>query len=139
MYLNGSNFSGTAGTLLLAKLLQAFQSLEEFDCSDCSLTSADIIMLIPHLKSANMICKNLDTLYLSNNCIDDEGVMALTECLPELFPSLDDFYFSFQRYGIALSGNPVSEESILMCMQQTVEGTHSIVHDYVAFILIHRP
>ncbi len=118
MYLNGSNFSGTAGTLLLAKFLQAFQSLEEFDCSDCSLTSADIIMLIHHLKSANVICKNLDTLYLSNNCIDDEGVMALTECLPELFPSLDDFYFSFQRYGIALLGNPVSWELILMCNKQ---------------------
>ncbi len=45
-------------------------------------------MLIHHLKSANVICKNLNSLYLSNNSIDDEGVIALTECLPELFPSI---------------------------------------------------
>ncbi len=59
LYLTGSNFSGMAGTLLLAKFLQAFQSLEKLICFDCSLTSADIIMLIHHLKSANVICKNL--------------------------------------------------------------------------------
>ncbi len=115
MLLNGSNFNGTAGTLLLAKILQAFQSLEEFICSDCSLTSADIIMLIHHLKSANVICKNLKRFDLSKNSIDDEGLIALTECLPELFPSLDEFYFSFQLRGVDLCGNPVSEELRLMC------------------------
>ncbi len=118
MDLNGSNFSGTAGTLLLAKFLQAFQSLERLYCSDCSLTSADIIMLIHHLKSANVICKNLNRLDLSNNSIDDEGVIALTECLPELFPSLEGFHFSFLEGGVALYGNPVSEELILMCNEQ---------------------
>ena len=115
MYLTDSDFSGTAGTLLLAKFLQAFQSLKRLYCSDCSLTSADIIMLIHHLKSANVICKNLNELNLSSNSIDDEGVMALTECLPELFPSLDDFYLSYELSGVSLHGNPVSEELILMC------------------------
>ncbi len=114
MLLNGSNFGRT---LLLAKFLQVFQSLEQLDCSDCSLTSADIIMLIHHLKSANVICKNLNTLCLSNNCIDDEGVMALTECLPELFPSMKGFSAYFQD--IDLSDNPdVSWELILMCNVQ---------------------
>ncbi len=108
MYLNGSNFSGTAGTLLLVKILKAFQSLKLLDCSDCSLTSADIIMLIHHLKSANVVCNSFD---LSNNSIDDEGVIALTECLPELFPSLE----SLDEDGVNLYGNPVSEELILMC------------------------
>ncbi len=115
MHFNGSNFSGTAGTLLLAKLLQAFQSLEDLDCSDCSLTSADIIMLIHHLKSANVICKNINILYLSLNSIDDEGVIALTECLPELFPSLDNFEqlrMSSQGGDVLLHGNPVSKEVI---------------------------
>ncbi len=77
--LSRSNFSGTDRTLLLAKFIQAFQSLEQLDCSYCSLTSADIIMLIHHLKSANVVCKNLCSLYLNNNSIDDEGVIALTE------------------------------------------------------------
>ncbi len=94
--LDGSNFSGTAGTLLLAKILQAFQSLRYLNCSDCSLTSADIIMLIHHLKSANVICENLGELNLTENYIDDEGVMALTECLPELFPSLDNIDVSYE-------------------------------------------
>ncbi len=52
-------------------------------------------MLIHHLKSANVISKNLDTLYLSLNYIDDEGVIAFTECLPELFPRLDNFHFGY--------------------------------------------
>ena len=118
MYLRGSNFSGTAGTLLLSKFLQAFQSLKDLDCSDCSVTSADIIMLIHHLKFANVICKNLNRLDFSNNSIDDDGVMALTECLPELFPSLENFNFSYQGDGVDLCGNPVSEELILMCNEQ---------------------
>ncbi len=88
MFLTLSNFIGTAGTLLLAKILHTFQSLKTFYSWNCSLTSADIIMLIHYLKSANVICNNLNRLDLSNNSIDDEGVMALTECLPELFPSL---------------------------------------------------
>ncbi len=120
MELNGSNFSGTAGTLLLAKLLQAFQSLKCLSCSGCSLTSAGIIMLIHHLKSANVICKNIKLLHLMNNSIDDEGVIALTECLPELFPSLE---YLEEKTGIfhsqgGLLGNPVSEEVIHMWNKQ---------------------
>ncbi|XP_064400741.1 NACHT, LRR and PYD domains-containing protein 3-like isoform X2 [Halichondria panicea] len=114
MDLIGSNFSGAAGTLLLAKFLQAFQSLKRLYCLDCSLTSADIIMLIHHLKSANVVCKTLNRLYLNNNSIDDEGVMAFTECLPELFPRLNKFELKFQD-GVILRGNPVSKELTLMC------------------------
>ncbi len=114
IHLNGSNFSGTAKTLLLAKFLQAFQSLIMINCSDCSLTSTDVIMLIRHLKSANVICWNLDSFSLKNNSIDDEGVIALTECLPELFPSLPDNAL----HGVFLPGNPVSKELIFMCIKQ---------------------
>ncbi|XP_064400818.1 NACHT, LRR and PYD domains-containing protein 3-like isoform X2 [Halichondria panicea] len=115
MDLHSSNFRGTAGTLLLAKFLQAFQSLERLDCSNCSLTSADIIMLIHHLKSNNVICKNLHWLNLRANSI--VGVMALTECLPELFPRLDNFNFS-DLSGVLLHGNPVSIRLINMCNEQ---------------------
>ena len=116
MDLSGSNFSGTAGTLLLAKFLQAFPYLEQLYWWRYSLTSADIIMLIHHLKFANVICKNLERLDLNHNSIDDEGVIALTECLPELFPSLEGF--SYLEDGVRLYGNPVNEELILMCNEQ---------------------
>ncbi|XP_064399800.1 NACHT, LRR and PYD domains-containing protein 3-like isoform X2 [Halichondria panicea] len=120
MALTNCNFSGAAGTLLLAKILQAFQSLEGLSCSDCSLTSTDIIMLIQHLKSANVTCRNLKLLLLINNCIDDGGVIALTECLPELFPRLKNLNVESDDEDdtVALGGNPVSEELILMCNNQ---------------------
>ncbi len=117
MGLTNSKLNGTAGSFLLAKILLAFQSLEELVCSDCSLTSADIIMLIHHLKSANVICRSLNSLDLMNNYIDDEGVMALTECLPELFPSLEGLTVSDED-GVDLDGNPVSKELIHMCNEQ---------------------
>ena len=122
--LTGSNFSGTAGTLLLAKIFQAFQSLKELICSDCSLTSADIIMLIHHLKSANVVCKNLKSLDLRYNMIDDNGVMALTECVPELFLSLKVFSIGYKG-GIILLGNPVSKELLHMCTEHLKVYNHS--------------
>ncbi|XP_064400738.1 NACHT, LRR and PYD domains-containing protein 3-like isoform X2 [Halichondria panicea] len=119
MILSGSNFSGNVGTLLLATFLQAFQSLEWFSCSSCSLTSTDIILLIHHLKSANVICsKKLFRLELRNNHIGDEGVMALTECIPELFPSLGGFSIDHNQFNIILHDNPVSEDLLLMCNEQ---------------------
>ncbi len=78
-------------------------------------------MLIHHVKSANVICKNLKRLNLGNNSIDDEGLIALTECLPELFPRLEGFHVStsaLQDDGVDLYDNPVSEELMLMCNEQ---------------------
>ncbi len=70
-----------------------------------------------------MICKNLKRLSLNDNSIDDEGVIALTECLPdhELFPRLEGFLYklvSFLEDGVGVRGNSVSEELILMCNEQ---------------------
>ncbi len=137
LYLTGSNFSGMARTLLLAMFLQAFQSLEKLICFDCcSLTSADIIMLIHHLKSANVVCKTLNRLYLNNNSIDDEGVMAFTECLPELFPRLNKFELKFQD-GVILRGNPVSKELTLMCNEYLKVSIYIYLYIIMAFSLYH--
>ncbi|XP_064399925.1 NACHT, LRR and PYD domains-containing protein 3-like isoform X2 [Halichondria panicea] len=88
--------------------------LNSIGFSGCFLTSADIVMLIHFLKSANVICKKLKLLNLSSNCIDDDGVIALAECLPERFPSLVGFNVS-PLGAVLLYGNPVSEELIHMC------------------------
>ena len=66
-----------------------------------SLQSA-IVDFLDHLKSCGSSHKNLRwVVSQSDNSIDDEGVSALIESLPELFPSLEDVY---------LYGNPVSGE-----------------------------
>ncbi len=88
--------------------------LNSIGFSGCFLTSADIVMLIHFLKSANVICKKLKLLNLSSNCIDDEGVVALAECLQERFPSLVGFNVS-PLGAVLLYGNPVSEQLIHMC------------------------
>ena len=46
------------------------------------------------------------------------GVIALTECLPELFPRLEGFSVSYLGNGVNLYDNPVSEELIPMCNEQ---------------------
>ena len=136
MYLSGSNLCGAAGALLLAKFLQVFQTLKRLNCSYCSLTSADIIMLIDHLKFANVKCKSLNLLDLSNNYIDDEGVIALTECLPNLYPSLKVIRFvgnqnarlnNSRSGGVVLRGNPVSEELICICNEHLEVYIHSLL------------
>ncbi len=75
-------------------------------------------MLLHHLKSANVIFKNFYLLDLKHNSIDDEGVIVLTECLPELFPNLKSLHVRHQLGGVDLRGNPVSKELILMCNEQ---------------------
>ncbi len=134
--LTNSNFSGTAGTLLLAKFLQVFPSMKQLTCSDCSLTSADIIMLIHHLKSANVICKSLNSLGLSNNCIDDEGVMALTECLPELFPSLKVFNVGYQG-DVILRGNRVRKELLHICTEHLKVFILICCNSLIIIIILH--
>ena len=112
-----SNFSGAVGTLFLAKCLQAFPLLQRLTCSDCSLTSADIVMLIHNLESANVICKNLYLVDLSNNCINDEGAIALIECIPERFPSLKRSSTSVVHglvCAVLLRRNPVNKELLFM-------------------------
>ncbi len=69
-----------------------------------------------------MVCMNLYSLDLRNNSIDDEGMITLTECVPELFriPRLKGFKVSiiYMQDPVDLRGNPVSEELILTCNEQ---------------------
>ncbi len=58
------------------------------------------------------------------NYIDDEGVMALTECLPELFPRLRDFDVDYQD-------PPLSNELIHECNELLeVHSIYIIVNDF---------
>ena len=87
LYLSNNNFSDDRA-LILAECLQVCQSLERLYCWSCSLTSSEIIKIVHHLKSSSH--KNLRKWDLYSNSIDDEGVNALIENIPQLFPKLEE-------------------------------------------------
>ena len=87
LYLSNNNFSDDRA-LILAECLQVCQSLESLYCWSCSLTSVEVIKILDHLRSSSH--KNLRKWDLYNNSIDDEGVNALIENIPQLFPKLEE-------------------------------------------------
>ena len=100
LYLYNNNFSGDK-VLILAECMRVCLSLERLLCSNCSLTSSEVTVLLDHLKHSGVSHKNLELWGLSDNFIDDEGVNALIKSIPKLFPSL---------VFVTLNGNPVSDE-----------------------------
>ena len=100
---HSNNFSGDK-VLILAECVRVCMSLTSLSCWNCSLTSSEVAALLDHLKHSGVSHKNLNLEWwdLSNNSIDDEGVNALIESIPKLFPSLVDVF---------LDGNPVSDEA----------------------------
>ena len=106
LFLEYNNFSG-GKVLILAECVRVCMSLVFLYCWNCSLTSSEVISLLDHLKHSDHVKrsgvshKNLQSWCLNNNSIDDEGVNALIESIPKLFPSL---------WNVVIYGNPVSDE-----------------------------
>ena len=100
LYLTNNNFSRDK-VLMLAECVRVCKSLKCLYSVDCSLTSSEIVDFLDYFISCGSSHKNLREWYLWGNSIDDEGVSALIETLPELFPGLED---------VGLHGNPVSGE-----------------------------
>ena len=89
LYLHNNNFSGDRA-LILAECVRVCQSLERLYCVRCSLTSSEIIKILGHLRSNCSSHKLLRKWDLDNNSIGDEGVNALIDSLPQLFPKLKE-------------------------------------------------
>ena len=73
---------------------------------------------------------NLMELYLSGNNIDDDGVAALLEQVPHLFPSLERVY---------LNRNPVSDgmmERLEECLKINKEVSCYIVKQWMCFLVL---
>ena len=87
LYLHNNNFSGDRA-FILAECVLVCQSLKRLNCWSCSLTSNEIIKILDHLRSSSH--KNLRKWDLYSNSIDDEGVNALIENIPQLFPKLEE-------------------------------------------------
>ena len=86
--LSSNNFSGDR-FLILAECVRVCHSLDRLYCWKCSLTSIEIIKVLGHLKSNCSSHKLLRMWDLENNSIGDDGVNALIDSLPQLFPKLE--------------------------------------------------
>ena len=115
LYLHGNSFSGDK-VLILAECVRVCLSLEGLHCWHCSLTSSEVTSALDHLKYSGVSLKNLVWWDLSDNSIDDEGVNALIESIPKLFPSLED---------VNLDDNPVSDD-IKRRLEKTLPSLVSI-------------
>ena len=100
LYLYNNNFSGDK-VFILAECMRVCLSLKYLYCWNCCLTSNEVTALLDHLKHSGVSHKNLRWWDLSDNSIDDDGVNALIESTPKLFPSLEL---------VPLEGNPMSDE-----------------------------
>ena len=101
IYMESNNFSGDK-VCVLEECIRVCRSLQVLWCINCHLSSAEIIYLITYLTSSGNSHSNLERWYLDNNSIDDDGVTALIESIPELFPCLTR---------LNLCDNPVSDEA----------------------------
>ena len=109
LYLDGNSFTGE-GINILAGLMYLCNCLDHLSCSDCGITSDDLILLLDKLtqlkSSSPSLCSKLEAWYLDNNAIDDRGVSYLISHLPSLFHSMKSNVFQ----GISVDRNKVSRE-----------------------------
>ena len=121
LILNDNNFSGDK-VLILAECVRVCISLKTLYCWNCSLTSSEFTALLDHLKHSGVSHKNLQWWYLNDNPIDDEGVNALIESIPKLFPCL---------WNVPLDGNPVSDE-VKRSLEELLSFPVSMRQNFVA-------
>ena len=109
LLLDGNSFTGE-GIYILAGLMYLCNSLDHLSCSDCRITSDDLILLLDKLtqlkSSSPSLCSKLHTCDLDNNAIDDRGVSYLISHLLTLFPSMGSIMFQ----GFSVDSNKVSKE-----------------------------
>ena len=90
-----------------------------FFCSDCNITSDDLIQLLEILAESKAsypdLCSRLVFWSLDNNKIDDRGVSELMNYATSLFPNLGK---DADDDGVDLGGNPVSKEMVDMLEKQ---------------------
>ena len=110
LHLDGNSFT-REGVHILVGLMYLCNSLDHLSCSDCGITSDDLILLLDKLtqlkSSSPSLCSKLGTWNLDNNAIDDRGVSYLISHLLSLFHSMGSKIF---HKGISVDSNKVSKE-----------------------------
>ena len=113
LYLSGNNFAGEGIHILIGIMHQCVRLIKLY-CSDCGITSDDLILLLDtlhHIKdSSPNVCIPLSVWDLSNNTIDDRGALALIDFdISSLIQYCIDHDFC-DGSGLVLAGNLVSIE-----------------------------
>ena len=95
LFLNDNTFTGN-DIHILAGFMCLCPALRDLLTSNCEITSDDLRQLFEILKSSLLCkpCSKLQLWDLHDNKINDDGVSALIEHLPSLFPSLQSTGFS---------------------------------------------
>ena len=95
LILDGNTFTGN-DIHILAGFMCLCPALLKLWTINCGITSDDLIQLFEILKSSFVCkpCSKLQLWHLHDNKIDGDGVSALFEHLPSLFPSLCDIDLS---------------------------------------------
>ena len=110
LHLDGNSFSSD-GIHILAGLIHLCGSLLSISCSDCGITSDDLIQLFDKLQELKIhspfLCNDLREMRLDNNKIDDRGILVMIDKLSSLLPHLGMYY---GNYGVLLHNNPISRE-----------------------------
>ncbi len=99
LHLDHNDFSGDK-IFVLAQCLKIYLPLESLSTGYCCLSSIDIINLLSLIKCYGC-CESLKTWDISNNKICDSGIVSIIECIPDLFPNLQQ---------VTISNNLVSKE-----------------------------
>ena len=117
--LSGNTFTGN-DIHILAAFMRLCLGLVQLHTNNCGITSDDLIHLFKIFKSS-FSCK-LDVWVLNDNKIDDDGVSALIEHLPSLFPSL---------IIIGLNNNLTSSRVMKERLEEELERRREEVRCYV--------
>ena len=111
LILDGNNFNGV-DVHILVSFVYLCPSLERLYSSDCSITSDDLKLLLDRLSLLKSfsprVCRLLNYWDLSDNEINDSGLVALTEKQSGLFPCMYNFILKGSRV-VRLDGNPCTE------------------------------
>ena len=114
LYLNGNNFTGE-GIHILIGIMHQCVCLIKLYCSDCGITSDDLILLLDKLHyikdSSPILCIPLSTWDLSNNKIDDRGASALIDYQISSLIQYNENHYAWDGFGLVLAGNLVSIEN----------------------------
>ena len=111
--LDDNSFTGE-DIYILAGFMHLCPSLKLLSCSNCWITSEDLLQLFDilcgqFLSPSQRPCSELIGWYLNHNIIDDRGLAALLEHLPSLFSQLGcDAYQNIFEF--RFDDNPVSAE-----------------------------